>query len=155
MLKTINWEEYLKLNIDTQDVSTIKIFEKRVGIEFPAEYYDLIVPNQGKTPELYLINIGRAEVEVGPVFHFLESGNGAHSSYGMGYMRNVWEKHYPKLVPFIGAGGSGSCFALDYSKGAVPKVVFINAEAEPGGAKSIFLVADSITEFLSSLKDED
>jgi hypothetical protein len=151
----MNWEEYLKLNIDPLDVSPIKRFETKYNIVFPREYYDFIVPNQGKNPELYLVDVGKAEVEVGPVFHFFEENNSTYPSYGMSYMRGIWEEYYPKLIPFIGAGGSGSCFALDYSNGNLPKVVYINSDEEPGSRKSIIHVAESIVEFLSSLRDED
>jgi hypothetical protein len=150
----MKWEKYINLSDAELNNHLIILFEKNNGIKFPEQYYDLIVPYQGKNPEAYLIKVGKAEVEVGPVFYFSdEVSNSDYKTYQIEYMKASWGKYYPKLIPFIGAGGSGSCFALDFSMDN-PSIVFINAEAEPGTKNSLIFVANSISDFLNMLEYE-
>ena len=150
----MKWEKYIDIGMKKQNENLSAIFEKKNEIEFPQEYHGLIKPYQGMSPEAFLIRVGNSEVEVGPVFYFSDKLSKDYKSYEMDYMKSVWEGHYSNLIPFIGAGGSGSCFAMDYST-TPPAIVFINSEAEPDTKKAIIIVANSISEFLDKLEYED
>lgn len=147
------WEEYLGLDQNSFDEKLLKSFEKDFGIKFPKEYFSLILPHQGKNPKNYLIHIGKVVEEVGPVFHFIESCEEMSNSYEMRFMKDSIAGYDERLIPFIGAGGSGSCFALDFSRGNEPRIVFINADCEIGSTNSIIEVGSSINNFLAKLVD--
>lgn len=154
-VKEMNWEDYLRLNIDLFDMSLVESFERDFNIKFPEEYCVLLLSYQGKNPEDDLMHVGKTIREVGPLFYFGTKKEEKYRSYEMRFMMDSMDGYPETLIPFIGAGGSGSCFAFDFSKSPEPSVVFVNADFEPTDEKAVREVAPSISQFLKSLMSED
>ena len=154
-VEDMNWEEYLGLDLDLFDKKAVEKFEVDYGIKFPSEYFSLILPYQGKLPEARQIRIRNVIEGVGPVFHFLENTNEMCDSYEMRYMKDVIDAYPSELIPILGAGASGSLFALDFSNKLAPNVVLINFDYGIGEENSVIKVASSIQEFLDQLFCDD
>ena len=142
---------------------------KELGIEFPLDYIECVMVNNGAhvSPELFEVN-GKEKV-FGTLITFDEDDDE--------YIVNVFNDYSntlpEKVVPFaFDPGGNLICF--DYKdnehnpaivfwnhEGAAEKVVLVNNEgmteekAEKTARRNVSYIADSFTAFLNKLRDRE
>ncbi len=149
----INWDNYIWDDTNLDGLEKLPDFEKKTGIKFPIEYLEIITKHQGKTPEPSIFKIGDKFTTVfNTLYHFSSDEDNDFCNLEKRY-ESLKENYSDKIIPF-GDTPSDDSICFDYRESANnPKIIYIIHELS--GDESVKFVADSFTEFLDMLYEDE
>lgn len=153
IIMTVLWENYVYPLLREATLNDVEKLESIIGVNFPKDYKDLVVQNQGKRPNRETVVSGElSSATFGPLLHVLDDCSQEQSLYSVIKKWKKWRDIYLHIVPIADSAGTGCFFAYDYSNHKEnPPVVFVDVETDPDDDDAILFVADSLSDVVSAL----
>jgi hypothetical protein len=148
------WENYVWETENEASLNAIKEFESAHEISFPKPYIDLVITNQGKTPEPANFKLHDSDFigTVNVLLHF--DSDQEEEAYSVKYNFDIAKEYLPAgIVPFASTIND-DLLCFDYrSTDRDPPVIL--ASHEYSGAEAIFPVSKSFIEFIENMYSDE